>query len=378
MKKCANCGREMPAGAGFCLACGSVQDPRPAPALPRPEKRLLWILIPAVLLAAALVCVFIASGAANGKTGRGPGGDILPATDGSTSPPPETAAPVPQTDGPESGTTEREPETPPVSETSVEPVPVTTVPPVSTAAPLTGGPSSAAATDHTGPATTASPETTASPPGTTASSPVTTPPGTTVSPPGTTEREPDTVEPEPDTAAPPDTPPSPETTAAPPVTTASPPDTTVFPPETTTSAPETTASPPEIDAPGGAIGYGDMTVYLLNDLESETGNYFFYYGGSFQTFRIISCQMYTSGGTLRIRGSATAVTPAETSDDAVGVQIFYEGQNQYTEPVIETVVSIIPQGVNEGITVTYDCAVADWKSLADSGKKVFVMFLSVL
>ncbi len=127
----------------------------------------------------------------------------------------------------------------------------------------------------------------------------------------------------------------------------------------------------------GTLRHAGLSVRLQNDLTSETGNYFAYTEKSFQTFRVIRCELYSSGGALRVRGEATAVTPAET-DDKIGLWFFAEGQNQYTEPLLKKTVTVIRAGVNEGVTVSFDLEAASWDSLAASGKTDLVLFLADL
>ncbi|MBQ3865828.1 MAG: hypothetical protein II776_02920, partial [Clostridia bacterium] len=110
----------------------------------------------------------------------------------------------------------------------------------------------------------------------------------------------------------------------------------------------------------------------------ETDNYFFYYESAFQTFRVISCELYTAGDQIRIRGRATAVSPAESSADKVDARIYYQGQNQTGPALSSRTVTVIEKGVNEGVTVSFDAAAGAWSELAASGHTGFLLFLTTL
>ena len=153
----------------------------------------------------------------------------------------------------------------------------------------------------------------------------------------------------------------------------------VAPPETLPAETREEPAPADYTDADGTLHHGDLSVKILNDLSSETGNYFAYTGeGRFQTFRVISGALYTAGDTLRLRGSATAVTPAEV-DDKVELWFFYAGQNQVaTAPLLKKTVTVLKTGVNEGVTASFDLDAASWSALAATGHKEFLLYLADL
>ena len=124
----------------------------------------------------------------------------------------------------------------------------------------------------------------------------------------------------------------------------------------------------------GLFCYQGKTVKVQSNLKSQTDNYFMCQGAmGYQDFRILSCSLYTSGGTLHIKGKATAAAMA-FSPDTCKVTI-YAGTASASSVASSRVVTVIPSNTGAGVTVDYDVAAADLSSLTGSPQTAFYLYL---